>query len=111
MLDREVPEAEARVEEARRRHDARPLRERRPAHRLARPDAVLHEPTSSYLAWIDFRAYGWGDDPQKRIVKEAKVALTPGPAFGAAGHGFARLNFACSPEVLEEGIRRIAAIG
>ena len=75
------------------------------------PDAVLQEPTSSYLAWIDFRAYGWGDDPQKRIVKEAKVALTPGPAFGAAGHGFARLNFACSPEVLEEGIRRIAAIG
>jgi len=74
------------------------------------PDAVLHEPTSSYLAWIDFRALGWGDDPAKRIVREAKVALSPGPHFGAGGRGFARLNYACAPDVLEEGVRRIATL-
>lgn len=74
------------------------------------PEAVLHRPTASYLAWIDFRPLGWGDDPQKRIVKEARVALNPGVHFGATGAGFARLNFACSPEVLDEAITRIAAL-
>lgn len=74
------------------------------------PKAILHEPTSSYLAWIDFRELGWGDEPAKRIVREAKVALSPGVQFGELGKGFARLNYACSPAVLEEGIRRIASM-
>ena len=74
------------------------------------PEAVLHEPTASYLAWIDFRALGWGDDPARRILKEAKVALNPGPGFGAAGKGFARLTFACAPAVLEDAVTRIAAL-
>ena len=74
------------------------------------PQAVLHEPTASYLAWIDFRGLGWGDEPAKRIVREAKVALSPGLQFGEAGRGFARLNYACAPEVLAEGVRRIAAV-
>lgn len=74
------------------------------------PEAVLHEPHASYLAWIDFGAYGWGDDPGRRIVKDAKVALSFGPTFGEQGKGFARLNYACSPEVLSEAIDRIAAI-
>jgi cystathionine beta-lyase len=56
------------------------------------------------------RELGWGDEPAKRIVREAKVALTPGVQFGDAGKGFARLNYACSPEVLEDGVRRIATI-
>jgi len=74
------------------------------------PDAIYHEPRASYLGWIDFRPLGWGDDPSRRILDEARVALTPGRAFGEIGRGFARLNFGCSPEVLEEGIRRIAAL-
>ena len=74
------------------------------------PGAIVHRATASYLAWIDFRPLGWGDDPQKRIVRDAKVALSPGPVFGETGRGFARLNFACSPEVLTEAITRIAAL-
>lgn len=74
------------------------------------PEAVVHPASASYLAWIDFRPLGWGDDPQKRILREAQVALTPGPHFGETGRGFARLNFACSPEVLDEAVTRIAAL-
>lgn len=73
------------------------------------PEVVLHEPRASYLAWIDFRPLGWGDNPAKRILDRGKVALTPGAHFGEIGRGFARINFACAPEVLEEGVRRIAA--
>lgn len=74
------------------------------------PAAVLHEPHAGYLAWIDFSALGWGDDPARHTLKQAKVALNRGPTFGPSGAGFARLNFATSPEVLEEAIRRIAAV-
>ena len=70
----------------------------------------MHEPRAGYLAWLDLRALGWGDDPAARILAEAKVALNHGPAFGAGGAGHARLNFACSPETLEEAVRRIGAL-
>lgn len=72
------------------------------------PDARYCEPHASYLAWVDLRALGWGDDPSARILTEAKVALNPGADFGRQGAGFVRLNFACSPAVLEEAVTRIA---
>jgi cystathionine beta-lyase len=72
------------------------------------PDVGFRSPDATYLAWLDFRALGWGDDPSIRAL-DARVALNPGPDFGAQGRGFARLNFACSPEVLTEAIRRLAA--
>ena len=74
------------------------------------PEAVLHEPRATYLAWIDFRALGWGDEPHRKIVKEAKVALSGGTAFGVEGTGFARINIACAPETLDEAIGRIARL-
>jgi cystathionine beta-lyase len=66
-------------------------------------------PDASYLAWLDFRETGWGYDPSVRALRDAQVALNPGPSFGAQGRGFARLNFACSPEVLTEAVGRLAA--
>jgi cystathionine beta-lyase len=74
------------------------------------PRVLYREPHASYLAWLDFRELGWGDDPARRILDEARVALNPGPDFGREGAGFVRLNFACSPEVLTDAIDRIAAL-
>jgi cystathionine beta-lyase len=65
-------------------------------------------PRASYLAWLDFRALGWGEDPSIRSLEKGRVALSSGPMFGAQGAGFARLNFACSPEVLAEAVDRLA---
>jgi cystathionine beta-lyase len=73
------------------------------------PDVGYRPPRAGFLAWLDFRPLGWAD-PAGRILTEAKVALVPGPDFGPGGAGFARLNLACSPEVLTEAIERIAAI-
>jgi cystathionine beta-lyase len=73
------------------------------------PGVHYREPHASYLAWLDFRELGWGDDPAAKALADAKVALVAGPNFGTQGRGFARLNFACSPEVLTEAIRRLAA--
>ena len=72
------------------------------------PGVDFRPPDATYLAWLDFRTLDWGADPSARALA-AGVALNPGPAFGRDGLGFARLNFACSPDVLTEAIHRLAA--
>jgi cystathionine beta-lyase len=72
------------------------------------PDVGFRPPDATYLAWLDFRGLDWGDDPSIRALA-ARVALNPGPDFGTQGRGFARLNFACSPEVLTEAVHRLAS--
>lgn len=72
------------------------------------PGVGYRVPDATYLAWLDLRALGWGDDPAVVALERARVALANGPMFGEAGRGFARLNFACSPEVLDEAITRLA---
>jgi cystathionine beta-lyase len=77
---------------------------------LLRRLPIVHyrRPTATYLGWLDFRNLGLGIDPAERVLQDARVALNSGPTFGAAGRGFARINFACAPSVLEEGVERIA---
>lgn len=75
------------------------------------PAAHYRLPDAGYLAWIDLTDLGWGTNPSKRILREARVALHFGPAFGAEGAGHVRLNFGTSPEIITEAIARIAALG
>ncbi|MEO6997258.1 MAG: aminotransferase class I/II-fold pyridoxal phosphate-dependent enzyme [Terracoccus sp.] len=72
------------------------------------PGVRLVAPPSTYLAWLDFRDVGLGDDPAAVVLGRGRVALSPGPSFGGSGAGFARLNFATSPQILTEAIDRIA---
>ncbi|MCK2036982.1 aminotransferase class I/II-fold pyridoxal phosphate-dependent enzyme [Microbacterium sp. SSW1-49] len=74
------------------------------------PGARYRLPDAGYLAWIDLTDLGWGDNPARRILREAKVALHYGPAFGDEGKGHVRLNFGTSPEIITEAIERIAAL-
>lgn len=74
------------------------------------PDARYRIPAAGYLAWIDVSDLGLGDNPARRILKDAKVALNDGSAFGAEGTGFVRLNFGTSPELITEAIERIASL-
>lgn len=74
------------------------------------PGARYRIPDAGYLAWIDLSALEWGENPARRILKDARVALHFGPAFGAEGAGHVRLNFGTSPEILTEAIERIATL-
>ena len=47
-------------------------------------------------------------DLGERLLREAKVAVTPGVGFGAAGEGHIRISYAASRDAIREGIRRIA---
>lgn len=73
------------------------------------PGVGYTPPGAGYLAWLDCRALGLGEDPAEAFLERGRVALSPGPAFGEQGKGFARLNFATSAELLREAVRRMAA--
>ncbi|MBC3537817.1 pyridoxal phosphate-dependent aminotransferase [Megasphaera hominis] len=42
------------------------------------------------------------------LVKEEKVAVVPGSAFGEAGEGYVRISYAASMETIEEALKRMA---
>ncbi|RKF23715.1 MalY/PatB family protein [Micromonospora globbae] len=80
------------------------LAERLPGVRYQPPDAT-------YLAWLDCRALelpgGPDADPATVFLERGRVAFVPGPDFGTGGAGHLRLNFATSPDVLTEAVRRM----
>ncbi len=73
------------------------------------PEVKHRMPEATYLAWLDFTALGWGDDPAAHILEHARVALSNGPPFGDPGRGFARLNLACAPDTLTEAVARLSS--
>ncbi|MFI6101075.1 MalY/PatB family protein [Lentzea sp. NPDC051213] len=76
----------------------------------ARLPAVRYAPgQGTYLAWLDCRGLGLGDDPAKVFLQRGKVALNSGLPFGTGGAGFVRMNLAASPEVLTEAVHRMAS--
>jgi cystathionine beta-lyase len=74
------------------------------------PAARYRIPDAGFLAWVDVSAYGWGDNPATYLRREARVAFHHGPLFGDEGKGHVRINFACSPDLLREAIRRVGAL-
>jgi len=74
------------------------------------PGVRWHAPEATYLAWLDCRELGLGDDPAQVFRERGRVALGSGPWYGREGRGFARLNFATSPQILEDAVRRMASV-
>jgi len=72
------------------------------------PELRWQPPQAGYLAWLDASAVGAGDVPQALFLDRARVALQPGPPFGAAGSGHVRLNFATSPQILDQATTAMA---
>ncbi len=66
--------------------------------------------TAGYLAWLDLRGLGLGYQPAERLIQEAKVALNQGNDFGSSGSGHARMNLACAPDTIVQGVHRIASL-
>lgn len=72
------------------------------------PLAKSHIPHCSYLSWIDFSGYELKVEPATHFLEQGRVAFQPGVRFGEQWSHFLRLNFATSPEILEEAINRAA---
>ena len=72
------------------------------------PLAKSHIPHCSYLSWIDFSEYKLEVEPATHFLEQGRVAFQPGVRFGEQWSQFLRLNFATSPEIIEEAINRAA---
>jgi cystathionine beta-lyase len=71
------------------------------------PGLKMAKPEGMYLAWIDCREAGLGDHPGEFFLKQGRVGLNEGSAFGKGGDGFVRLNFACPRSTLMEALDRM----
>lgn len=74
------------------------------------PAVRCRQPEATYLAWLDCRALGLGDDPAAAFLERGRVALNSGLLFGPGGEGHVRLNFATAPSTLVEAVSRMRAV-
>ena len=66
---------------------------------------------ATYLAWVDFNGTGMSrEEIDRRIYKDAKIAVSPGPGFGTGGEGFMRINLATQTARVEEAVARLQAV-
>jgi cysteine-S-conjugate beta-lyase len=66
-------------------------------------------PQASFLAWLDCRELGLGDDPAGVFLDKGRVAVSRGLDFGSQGSGFVRLNIGTSPALIADAVRRMAS--
>ena len=71
------------------------------------PGVRYQPPEGTYLAWLDCRGLGLGDSPGEFFLDKARVLVNDGPAFGEAGRGHVRLNFATPRPILAQIIRQM----
>lgn len=74
------------------------------------PGAVWRPGSGTFLAWLDCRDLGLGDDPAEAFLREGRVAVNSGLPFGTGGAGHVRLNYATSPEILIEAVERMGRV-
>ena len=71
------------------------------------PEIKLTPTYATYLEWIDFSAISTDSDEFCNFLYDnVKLKLNSGSEFGKGGEGKARLNFACTKEVLEDALLR-----
>lgn len=73
------------------------------------PEVRWNGERGCYLAWLEFPER-LGDDPAALLLSEGRVALNSGVEFGPGGEHRARLNYATTPQILEQAIERIARV-
>ncbi|MGN0317158.1 MAG: pyridoxal phosphate-dependent aminotransferase [Lachnospira sp.] len=66
------------------------------------------EPFGAFYIFPSIKKFGMtSDEFATRLLKEEKLAVVPGTAFGDCGEGFLRISYAYSIDNLKEGLNRI----
>lgn len=77
-------------------------------HELQRLGLPCFLPEGAFYMFPDIREFGMtSEDFALDLLKEEKVAVVPGSAFGNCGEGFIRISYAYSIEELKEALLRI----
>ncbi|MBR0152303.1 MAG: aminotransferase class I/II-fold pyridoxal phosphate-dependent enzyme, partial [Lachnospiraceae bacterium] len=66
------------------------------------------EPLGAFYIFPNIKKFGMtSDEFATRLLREQKVAVVPGTAFGDCGEGFLRVSYAYSIDALKEALDRI----
>lgn len=66
------------------------------------------EPYGAFYVFPSIRKFGLSSEEfAEKLLKEEKVAVVPGNAFGASGEGFIRISYAYSLDNLKKAMERI----
>lgn len=77
-------------------------------HRFKKMGLDCFEPFGAFYAFPSIKKFGMtSDEFATRLLKEEKVAVVPGIAFGDCGEGFLRISYAYSLEDLKEALGRL----
>ena len=77
-------------------------------HEFARMGLQCFEPFGAFYIFPSIKEFGMSSDEfATRLLREEKVAVVPGTAFGACGEGFLRISYAYSLDNLKVAIGRM----
>ena len=79
-------------------------------NRLQAMGLSCFSPQGAFYIFPCIRSTGLGSEQfAERLLREARVAVVPGNAFGDCGEGYVRCSYATSLELIEEAMCRLAA--
>lgn len=77
-------------------------------HRFRELGLECFEPEGAFYAFPCIREFGMSSEKfAEELLKEQKVAIVPGTAFGACGEGYLRVSYAYSIDELKEALNRL----
>lgn len=93
------------VEEMRRAYDGR---RRYLLHAFQEMGLPCLEPKGAFYVFPSIQRFGLSSDEfAERLLREERLAVVPGTAFGACGEGFLRISYAYSLEDLKKALERL----
>ena len=73
------------------------------------PQLRTYRHEATYLLWVNFKGLGLSHEQlSEKLIKEARLGLNDGKAFGTAGDNFMRINLACPRSTVETAMQRLA---
>lgn len=79
-------------------------------HEMERLQIPCFEPRGAFYIFPDISEFGMSSEEfATELLREEKVAVVPGSAFGNCGEGFIRISYAYSIEELKAALARIEA--
>ena len=76
--------------------------------RLEEMGIPCFEPKGAFYVFPDIRGFGLSSEEFcLRLLKEEKVVVVPGNAFGESGEGFIRISYAYSIDDLKNALARV----
>ena len=77
-------------------------------HEFERMGLQCFEPFGAFYIFPSIKEFGMSSDEfATRLLREEKVAVVPGTAFGDCGEGFLRISYAYSLDNLKAAIGRL----